>query len=56
MVSPYHLKDHDDGDAYKVFGGANITLIGTVIVGCMGLACAVLLASTRNYLKPPASK
>ncbi len=36
----------------KVSGGPIITLIGTVIVGCMGLAASVLLANTRNYLKP----
>ncbi len=36
----------------EISGGPVITLWGTVIVGCMGLAASVLLANTRNYLKP----
>ncbi len=35
----------------KVAGGPIITLIGTCLLGGIGLSAAVLLANTRNYLK-----
>ncbi len=50
MTPPKNEKD------IKVSGGPMITLLGTVITGCMGLAASVLLANTRNYLKPPKGK
>ncbi len=46
-------KDEKD---HKVEGGPIITLIGTIITGSMGLAATVLLANSRNYLKPHKGK
>ncbi len=57
----YTVVESRDGDEMepkdnKVHGGARLTLIGTVVIGCMGLASTVLLATTRNYLKPRGKK
>lgn len=38
-------------DGLKIRGNANRTLFGASLVGCVAVATAVLLASTRNHLK-----